>query len=274
MPARSTTDDRTAQLSLTEAADEVRAGRLTADDLRSACLRRIAAQDGALRAWATVDAQDRHAVPSGPLTGVPVGIKDTVAVAGLPTRAGSGNHEAVPEHDAPAVARLRQAGAQIIGKTACTEFATNDPAPTFNPWDPRRTPGGSSPGSAVAVATAMCFASLDTQTAGDIVRPAAYNGIVGFKPTLGRISHDGMINVAWSIDTPGVQARTVADVATLYGVLTEGAAPTASPGRPPRLGIVRDDLFRASDTDMTREPDRVAAVLANEGAQVRELRTP
>jgi Asp-tRNA(Asn)/Glu-tRNA(Gln) amidotransferase A subunit family amidase len=156
----------------------------------------------------------------------------------------------------------------------CTEFATNDPAPTLNPWDPRRTPGGSSPGSAVAVATGMCFASLDTQTAGDIVRPAAYNGIVGFKPTLGRISHDGMINVAWSIDTPGVQARTVADVTALYGALAEGASPAASPSRPPRLGIVRDDLFRASDTDMTREPDRMAAVLADKGAQVGELRSP
>src|SRR5256885_292699 len=122
--------------------------------------------------------------PRGPLHGIPVGCKDIVYTAGLKTTACSSLFaDFVPSYDATVVRRLKQAGAIIIGKTVCTEFAVNDPPPTAHAWKPSHTPGGSSSGSAVAVATRMCFATVDTQTAGDIRRPAAYNGIVGLKPT-------------------------------------------------------------------------------------------
>lgn len=262
-------------LSLGRAASEARAGRLTAADLRAACLQRIQDRDGELRAWAAVDTGGAQAAPPGPLNGVPIGIKDIVHVAGLRTRAGSRLYDVLPDRDAPAVARLRRAGAVILGKTACTEFATNDPAPTVNPWDASRTPGGSSPGSAVAVATGMCFGTLDTQTAGDVLRPAAYNGIVGFKPTYEHVSREGILGVAWSLDTLGVQARCVDDAVLLFHYLC--AAPWRrsheySHKDPPRLGVLRDPLFDPDDTEMIRQPDRVAHELANAGAVIHEIR--
>src|SRR5215218_6467931 len=186
-----------------ETAARIRSGRASPVNLVEICLRRIEALDDRLRAWATVD---RRAVldtarglereleegePRGPLHGIPVGVKDVYYTAGMKTSAGSKLLEDfVPKYSATAVRRLEGAGAIILGKTACTEFAANDPAPTRNPWNLDHTPGGSSSGSAAAVAARMCFITLDTQTAGDVLRPAAYNGVVGLKPSYGRISRD------------------------------------------------------------------------------------
>ena len=271
-------DTDPAYLTLGRAAAGVEAGRLAASDLRAACLRRIADRDGELRAWAAVDNAGAQAAAAGPLAGAPIGVKDIIHVAGFPTRAGSRYYQARPVRDAPAAARLRDAGAVILGKTACTEFATNDPAPTVSPWDAGRTPGGSSPGSAVAVATGMCFGTLDTQTAGDVLRPAAYNGIVGFKPTYGQVSREGTIGVAWSLDTLGVQARCAGDTELLFRHLRgTPAGPGTENGngqdRPPRLALLRDPLLEGG-TEMLRQPRDVALELAGAGAPVEEIRAP
>jgi Asp-tRNA(Asn)/Glu-tRNA(Gln) amidotransferase A subunit family amidase len=200
----------------------------------------------------------------------------------MPTEAGSpllaGNRATT---DATAVRRLRAAGAVVLGKTACTELAANDPAPTVNPWSAEHTPGGSSPGSAVAVATGMCRATLDTQTAGDVLRPAAYNGVVGFKPTYGRISRHGSLGVAWSIDTLGVQARSVADAALLLAALAgpDPADPTSSqqpleldrPAATPRLGRIRDYEAAHADAEVRAHLQTLATRAADAGAPLVEL---
>ncbi len=278
---------------LSEGFAAVRSGRPAAVEIFAACRDRIQRLDPTLHAWAALDldAAERTAATAAaataqrPLAGVPVGIKDVFATAGLPTRAGSAllaDRLAATASDgpagdgggdAPAVARLRQAGAVVVGKTACTELALNDPAPTRNPWDPTRTPGGSSAGSAVAVATGMCLASLDTQTAGDILRPAAYNGVVGFKPTYGTIPRQGVVPVAWTIDTVGVQTRRVVDAALLFAVLA-GRPGVGGPDGwtwqgPPRLGLVRDPLLDRADAQAAAT--QAVGVLRGAGAHTSEV---
>jgi Asp-tRNA(Asn)/Glu-tRNA(Gln) amidotransferase A subunit family amidase len=262
-----------------------------ASEQLSGCLERIEAHNGTLHAFVAVDADRARASAAAldaeggrrSLHGMPIGIKDVIDVEGLPTEAGSplfaGNHAGA---DATAVRRLRAAGAVVLGKTTCTELATNDPAPTVNPWNADHTPGGSSPGSAVAVATGMCHATLDTQTAGDILRPAAYNGVVGFKPTYGRISRHGSLGVAWSIDTIGVQACSVADAARLFAVLAgpDPADPTSSqhPLDPDgqtgtlRLGRIRDYEALHADEEVQAHVETLATRAADAGAELVDLR--
>ena len=149
----------------------------------------------------------------------------------MPTRCGSALTATEPAPaDATVVGRLRSAGAAIIGKTHCTEWALNDPAPTRNPWDDSRTPGGSSAGSAVAVAAGMCRATVDTQTAGDVLRPAAYNSVVGFKPTAGWAPLDGVIPVAPTIDTIGITASC--GPRSISGTFTPPTGSSPSPNAP------------------------------------------
>jgi aspartyl-tRNA(Asn)/glutamyl-tRNA(Gln) amidotransferase subunit A len=222
-----------AALSAVEAAGAIRAGRLTATALVEACLARIDAVDGDVRAWVTVDrpgaltaaraldAEARAGRFRGPLHGVPVGVKDIIHVAGLRTTAGArGFADTVPPEDAPCVARLRAAGAVILGKCHTTEFAFSDPAATRNPWDGARTPGGSSAGSAAAVAARMVPLALGTQTVGSVLRPAAYCGVVGLKPTFGRVSRRGVVPLSWSLDHVGALARTVADAALAVAAMS------------------------------------------------------
>ena len=188
-------------------------------------LRRIDAFDGDIRAFVTVDAErarlaaaelDRNVeagAEAGPLYGLTVGVKDIIDAAGLPTTCGSpilADH--VPTEDANVVARLRDAAAIVIGKTVTTEFATYDPPPTRNPWHLDHTPGGSSSGSAAAVAAGMTRGALGTQTAGSLVRPAAYCGVVGYMPSPGWVSRTGVYPCSWSLDRVGVIARSVEDV--------------------------------------------------------------
>ena len=136
--------------------------------------------------------------------GVPVGIKDIFFTAGMPTTACSRVYaDFVPDHDATSVALLRKAGAIVLGKTVTTEFAYRDPSPTLNPWNRGHTPGGSSSGSAAAVAARMCPVALGSQTRGSVLRPASYNGTVGLKPTFGRVSRFGVIPLSWSFDHVG-----------------------------------------------------------------------
>src|SRR4029453_9922607 len=188
-------------LSATEAARLIREGRITSLELVQACLERIREVDGAVQAWAFLDpehalAQARAAdeyrmsgQPVGALHGVPVGIKDIIDTADMPTENGSVLHAGrTPSRDASVVSLLRAAGAVILGKTVTTEFATRTPGKTRNPHDPAHTPGGSSSGSAAAVAASMVPLALGSQTNGSTIRPAAYCGVIGFKPTHGLIS--------------------------------------------------------------------------------------
>ena len=234
----------TTPLDLTElGAVEVRRsiveGATTVAAIVEAALERIASSDGSLRAWVTVDeggarAQARAldaAMASGravgPLHGVPVGVKDIIDVAGLPTTCGAAAFaHRHPDHDATLVARLRAAGAVIVGKTVATEFAYKDPAPTLNPWSADHTPGGSSSGSAAAVAARQVPVAIGTQTVGSILRPSAFCGVVGLKGEHGAVPLDGVMPLAPSLDHGGPITRSVADAALVQ------ARPVRPVGRP------------------------------------------
>ncbi|MFJ8040296.1 amidase [Kitasatospora sp. NPDC096147] len=208
-----------------------------------------------------------------PLYGVPVGVKDVLHVDGLPTHAGSALPPGVlagPE--ATAVRRLRRAGALIAGKTVTSEFALGAPGPTRNPHDPGRTPGGSSSGSAAAVAAGLVPLALGTQTLGSVIRPAAYCGVVGFRPSYGRIPPDGLVACAPSLDTVGVLARDPAEAARAAALLCDGWQPLPGPGGLPApvLGVPQSYLAPV-------EPAALAvfeAVLGGLGLTVRRLDPP
>jgi len=238
-----------AALSATEALAQCRAGRLTAAQWLAGCAGRIAGRDALIQAWAHLDldaaaaaarALDQSgAARSAPLAGLPVGVKDVIDVAGMPTRCNSPTTDDLPPAaaDALCVERLRGAGAVIVGKTVTTEYAFTEPGPTRNPHDPSRTPGGSSSGSAAAVADHQVPVALATQTGGSTIRPAAYCGVVGYKPPYGLIPTRGLRYLAPSMDHIGVHARTVADMALVAGVL-EDRAHVAVPVRPAALETV------------------------------------
>jgi Asp-tRNA(Asn)/Glu-tRNA(Gln) amidotransferase A subunit family amidase len=207
-------------------------GELSAEALVRACLDRVAEREPTVQAWASIDpahatelaraadAQRQEGKGVGPLHGVPVGLKDVIDTADMPTehgcRAFSGRR---PDEDAACVTALRRAGAIVIGKTVTTELATHVPSRTRNPVNPQHTPGGSSSGSAAAVAAGMVPLALGTQTGGSVIRPAAFCGVYGFKPTFGIIPRTGVLTQASSLDTIGVFARTIEDVALLVDAL-------------------------------------------------------
>jgi Asp-tRNA(Asn)/Glu-tRNA(Gln) amidotransferase A subunit family amidase len=212
--------------SIVSAAAALRSGELTSVELVQGCLNRIACDDATLGAFLTVFGESALAAAQvadhelaqgcdrGPLHGIPVGVKDIIDVFDLPTGCGSKLWaNSVARRDATCVARLRQAGAVILGKTVTTAFAFLDPPVTRNPWNLDRTPGGSSSGSAAAVACGMCLAALGTQTGGSVTRPASYCGVCSLKPTWGRISVDGVLPFAPSLDHVGVMANCVRDLA-------------------------------------------------------------
>ena len=291
------------ELSVVDAAAAIREGRLSALGLLEACLGRIDACEGEIRAWVTVDRAgalesarrlDAEAGAGrfrGPLHGVPVGLKDIIHAVGLKTTSGArGFADTIPPEDAPCVGRLRAAGAVILGKLQTTEFAFSDPAVTRNPWDAGRTPGGSSAGSAAAVAARMVPAALGSQTVGSVLRPAAFCGVVGVKPTYGRISRRGVVPLAWSLDHVGVLARTVADTALIIAVLAghdpadPGSATAAPPdlaavvagppGRPPRLGLIGDPFLDRATGEARGHLEEVAGRLEARGAHVEPVRLP
>lgn len=290
------------QLSLRELAAAVAGRRVSAQAVTEAFLQRIAAVEPGIQAWSTIDPE--HALAqaravdlaldaghdrSGPprqLIGVPVGVKDLMDTADLPTGYGSPIYRAHrPTVDAAAVAQCRAAGAVILGKTVSTEFATFQPGPTRNPCAPAdapRTPGGSSSGSAAAVAAGMVPVAFGTQTAGSIVRPAAYCGVVGYKPTHGLLSLAGVKALAPSLDTLGVLAHTVDDVAYFTAVLlrtssalaaTSWAAELAPAGRL-RVGICRTPHWDQATPDARRALSEAAALFEQAGAEVAEITLP
>ncbi|HZT79657.1 MAG TPA: amidase, partial [Gemmataceae bacterium] len=287
------------------AADDVRAGRRTPVDLVNACLDRIDRYEPRVKAWVFVDRDGarreaerltdelRRGQYRGPLHGIPIGVKDIFDVFDWPTAAGSRLWaNSIARHDAAVVAKLRQAGAIFLGKTVTTQYASFDPPPTRNPWNLERTPGGSSSGSAAAVACGMCYGALASQTGGSITRPAAYCGVPGCKPTWGRVSKVGVVPLAPSMDHVGVMAGCVRDLAILLQIIGgfDPRDPDCSPGdmpdltarlaegapssRAPRLGRLRglfeDQAAPSVRAEMQRAHDRFVA----RGAQVVDVALP
>lgn len=262
---------------------EIVAGEITATEVTSAYLVRIAEREPEVQAWAHLDrvnalrqadALDRGPI-RGPLHGIPVGVKDIIDTSDLPSEYGSPIYAGYrPRADASCVAVLRAAGAIVLGKTVTTEFATSHPGPTRHPQDPKRTPGGSSSGSAAAVADKMTLVALGTQTMGSVIRPAAYCGIVGYKPSFGLINRAGIKPQAESLDTVGILARSIDDAALVGSVLF--GAPSAFTGalaRPPRIALYRGSnwniLERAANDALNAATDRLSkygAVITDAGS--------
>jgi Asp-tRNA(Asn)/Glu-tRNA(Gln) amidotransferase A subunit family amidase len=291
------------RLGAAEAARRIAAGDLSSAALVAACLERIAAREDTVHAWAHLDAgaalaqaRARDAEPArGPLHGVPVGVKDIVDTADLPTERGSAIHAGRrPAADAACVARLRAAGAVILGKTVTTEFAYFSPGPTRNPADPARTPGGSSSGSAAAVADAMVPVAIGSQTAGSVIRPAAFCGVLGLKPTRGLVDLTGVMALSGNLDTLGWFAREAEDLALVARVLADDwpgapgdrpAAPAADAeigdggaddhdGAAPAFALARTPWWDRADADAHHAVTRAAERLAAAGAAVRDLDLP
>src|SRR5438105_6702449 len=215
------------ELTATEAARLIRTLEISPVELMENLLARAADVNPRIQAWARLDGERALAAAHSaeqqlgsssaddvpPLFGVPFGAKDIFDSAGLVTMAGFKPYSSrVPPTDCEPIARLKKAGAILLGKMVTTQFAFADPSPTRNPWHPERTPGGSSSGSAAGVAVRLIAMALGSQTAGSVLRPAAYNGVVGFKPTFGRVSKRGVLPLAWSLDHVGVLTRSVADL--------------------------------------------------------------
>jgi len=237
------------ELSAIEAARRIESGDLTAEALMRACLERVAERDETVRAWAHLDpdqaiagamAADAAGNP-GPLAGLPVAVKDIIDTADMPTRHGSTIYGLNrPNADAAVVTQTRQRGGVVMGKTVTTEFAWRNPGPTGNPHNAAHTPGGSSSGSAAGVADFQFPLAFGTQTAGSVIRPAAYCGAVGFKPSVGTHSREGVKELSSYLDTVGCFARSVEDAAFFDAVL-RGGAPAALDGfdtTPPRIGVM------------------------------------
>jgi Asp-tRNA(Asn)/Glu-tRNA(Gln) amidotransferase A subunit family amidase len=288
------------ELTIREAGERMKAGKLTAERLVESCLERIHAREGIVHAWVEVyerealdearrqDREFRTGAWSGPLHGIPVGVKDIIDVRGQYTRCGTPVYPAnVPAQEAPAVARLRAAGAIFLGKTETTPFANNDPTITRNPWNPEHTPGGSSSGSGAAVADRMCPAALGTQTGGSLLRPAAYTGIVGFKATYGRISTEGVLPNSWSIDHVGFHCRSVNDAAILWPCMREEeprpfarmpdppcCSRPRTPGEPPVLGYIREFFEEETSAEVLENLAAVRERFLRAGAEVVEIALP
>ncbi|MCP5155535.1 MAG: amidase, partial [Ectothiorhodospiraceae bacterium] len=282
--------ERLAHLTIAELGRALRSGGVRAVAVTEVCLDRIARLDGTLNAFVTVtadlaleqaaraDAERARGVDRGPLHGVPVAVKDLVDVAGVATTFGSrAGPVRCPARHAACVANLERAGAVIVGKTNLLEFAYGAVHPQFgqtnNPWDPRRTSGGSSGGSAAAVAAGMAYAAVGTDTGGSIRIPAAYCGITGIKPSLGRVPTDGVFPLSPTLDHVGPLARSPAcAAAALAAMAGEGAEPASVDLRGARLGVLTAHRDDPAVRPAVRDAFVAAcAALAAAGASVREV---
>lgn len=267
------------QLSLTDLVQGIAQGRFNAADVVRSCLSRIADRDGAIGAWIAVrdQAQDLSFEPYGPekpLAGIPFGVKDIIDVAGMPTQMGSALYEGYrPLYDSGVVGQLRGAGAVPLGKTATCEFAGTQPALTRHPIDPDFSPGGSSSGSAAAVADFMVPFALGTQTGGSVLRPASFCGIVGFKPTYGFYPISGVRSAAPSFDTVGLLTRSVEDAAAVHAVLMNEPVALPSSGTP-RIGLFRSHLDGTVSDGVQSALSAVLKMAERAGARIVEVAMP
>jgi len=255
---------------------------MKSEALVTACLERIAKREPEVHAWAYID--DKQALeqarrldaeaPRSPLHGVPVGIKDVIDTGDMPTEYNSPIYRGHrPKADAACVALLRRAGCVILGKTATTEFANNHPAATRNPHNLQHTPGGSSSGSAAAVADGMVPLALGTQTGGSVIRPAAYCGVAACKPSFNSINRAGLKFVSESLDTIGVFGRDTAGLILAQHVLTGRALPEPQSGKP-RVGLCRTPRWRDADAATQGNLELAAQELAKAGARVSDFELP
>ena len=238
---------------------------LSTEDLLDQCLHEIESRDAEIQAWVQIDESNARNSAKllqdelsrgqrrSALHGIPIGVKDIFDVAGLQVEAGSPVRSGkIARNDAPVVQRLRELGAVIIGKTVTTEFACFDPPPTKNPWNLAHSPGGSSSGSAAAVASGMCYAALGSQTGGSISRPASYCGIVGWKPTFNRQQLQGVVPVTFHLDHVGPLTRSATDLihfASAFGVGRDDQS-SLDPQRKLRVGVIEDYFFSTASEDV------------------------
>lgn len=274
-----------AEGTVAQLSERLERGDLSSERIVAACLERIGARDGTVKAWEFLDPDtaleaarqcDREKRRS-PIHGIPVGIKDIIDTKDFPTEYGSPIYKGRrPGADAACVALLKDAGAVILGKTRTTELAALHPTVTTNPHDPAHTPGGSSSGSAAAVGCFMVPAALGTQTFGSVIRPAAYCGAVGFKPTYGTITRSGLKPQADSLDTVGVIARGAADLPLVLAGLTAHAPADFEAPAPesPRIGIVRGPAWEEAQEETVRAVDDAARAFEGAGATLREVEVP
>jgi len=270
-------------LSASEAVRRLGAREITAEQMARACLARIEEREAVVGAWIHVDpdavlaqARQLDAGPvRGPLHGLPLGVKDLIDTADLPTAYGSpiyAGHR--PRADAACVALARAAGALVLGKTVTTEFAWFYPGKTTNPHNPSHTPGGSSSGSAAAVADCMVPLAYGTQTAGSIIRPASYCGIVGYKPTHGTLPRAGIKPLSDSRDTLGTLTRTVADAALFVAAVSGRDLLPRPLAQPPRIGLCRTHEWGAARPETVAAMENAGAVLGRAGARLSEILLP
>src|SRR5262245_4909823 len=285
-----------------EAGPEIRQGRLTPVDLVHQCFKQIDRWEQCVKAWVFVDRERTLADAQrlseevrggryrGPLHGIPMGIKDIFDVFDWPTGCGSKAwSKSYARRDATIVERLRRAGAVFLGKTVTTNFASFDPPVTRNPWNLERTPGGSSSGSAAALACGMCLGALGSQTGGSITRPASYCGVAGLKPSFGLISCDGTMPFAPSLDHPGPMARCIRDLAILLEAIagTDSRDPNSSfnlipsytarldeEPKLPELGRARGLFEDLAEPAVRKCMQRACAALQARGAKVKEVALP
>jgi Asp-tRNA(Asn)/Glu-tRNA(Gln) amidotransferase A subunit family amidase len=268
-------------LSMTEIAAGVQRGLFSCEEVAQACLRRIEKREANVKAWSFIDPvlvmRNAKALDAqqerGPLHGAPIGVKDVLDTYDMPTEMGSPIYKGrrTPS-DASCVAQLRSAGALILGKTVTCEFAGTAAGPTTNPHDFSRTPGGSSSGSAAAVADMMAPLALGTQTGGSVQRPSSYCGVVGFKPTFGFINTEGLRSAAESLDTIGLMARTVDDIELAARVLTnsEPAALLESNTRF-NVGVCRTYAWNTAESATQEAIEDTAKQLLKSGFKVQEV---
>jgi Asp-tRNA(Asn)/Glu-tRNA(Gln) amidotransferase A subunit family amidase len=272
------------ELTATEIAAAVNAGRVTSEAVVRACLDRIAERESAVEAWEYLDADQAIAAArafdrggkGGPLAGVPFGVKDIIDTFDMPTRWGTPIHRCRrTERDAACVALTRKAGGVLLGKAVTTEFANLHAGKTRNPHDPARTPGGSSSGSAAAVADFMVPIALGTQTTGSTIRPASFCGVIGYRPTWGEHRLHGVMEASGSVDTLGILARSIEDVA-LYRDVLLGIAPepVADVARPPRIGVCRTHNWPQVEPATQALVEDAALRLARAGAHVQDVELP
>jgi amidase len=272
------------ELTVTEIVAKIAAGEMTCEAVTRDCIERIIAREPVVKAWVKFNPElalaQAHALDREPrrgaLHGVPIGIKDVIDTFDMPTEMGSPIYRGHrPTADAACVALLRRAGAVILGKTATCELAGMAPAATTNPHNPAHTPGGSSSGSAAAVADVMVPAALGTQTGGSVLRPSSFCGVFGYKPTYNTFNKAGLKPAAESIDTIGWIARSIEDIALLTAVLgMDEPQPLRSISAAPRIGLCRTELWDAAQPETKSAVENAAAALSKAGAVVRDVDLP
>jgi len=274
-------------LTISQASNQIKNGQLTPNELLESFLNRIEKIEPLIDAWVNLDKKTAITTAEeltkelsvgkirSSLHGIPVGIKDIYFTKGLQTTMGSPLYkDFIPDADAVIVSKLKEAGAIILGKTQTTEFAYLDPAPTKNPWARDHTPGGSSSGSAAAVSAQMSSLAFGSQTAGSVIRPASFCGVVGVKPTYDLLSREGVFPLAWSLDHVGYMTRTVEDAAITFDVLTGSSTSAQLMMKPPKLCYPDTYFQENADGEVNRNLNEAVERIWRRGADFEPIKLP